>query len=53
VVPVRTVIPRPILMRRTREIAWRKWLKWRIWYPLGYQSLRIGRILHVNFRMAA
>jgi hypothetical protein len=34
--------------RAASKIAWRKWLTRRIWYPLGYQILREGRILRRN-----
>ena len=36
----------------TPGIAWRIWLVRRIRYPLGAHFLRVGRILHVNMRLA-
>ena len=49
---------RPVVRKRDsgafrREIAWRIWPTWRIWYLLGYQILRITRILHVKVTIIA
>jgi len=51
VVPEISVIPRRILMRRTREIGWRIRLVRRIQYFLGYRILRVSQILRIDSRV--